>query len=265
MNITNTPIYQYYRYTYQRMTEFLIRRNPVLEALRANRRKFYRLIVQDKLDREQIRPFLNLAKTHNIKIDTMNKQKLGQLVRDQSHQGIALEVGDYPYADIREMLTLAQSREERPFLLLLDLLHGPQNIGTLLRTAEICGVHGVIMQDRRAPDVTTAVSQYSAGAAEHLLIAQETNLVQAIRYLQQQDVWIIGMDLAEDAQSLETVDLDRPIGIVVGHEGDGMRRLVRESCDIRLTLPQKGRVQSLNASIAGSILLYNAWQARGFS
>lgn len=247
------------------MSEFLIRRNPVLEALRANRRTIHRLILQDKLDRKLAHPFLQLAKKNRVEVQTMPKQRLGQLVQDASHQGMALEVDAYPYVQMEEMLQLARTRQERPFLLLLDLLHGPQNIGSLLRTAEICGVHGVVMQDRRAPDITTAVSQYSAGAAEHLLIAQETNLVQAIHYLQKNDIWIIGLDLADDAQSVAQVNLDRAAGIVVGHEGNGMRRLVRQACDIRLKLPQKGHVESLNAAVAGSILLYATWQARGFN
>ncbi len=246
------------------MPEFLIRRNPVLETLRANRRRIHRLILQDKLDRKLAQPILQAAKASKVPIQTVAKQKLTNLVKDSSHQGVAIEVGGYPYSDIDEMLALARKKEERPFLLVLDLLHGPQNIGSLLRTAEICGVHGVILQDRRAPDVTTAVSQYSAGAAEHLLISQETNLVKALKYLQDNDVWIIGMDLDEGSQSLEQVDLNRAAAIVVGNEGDGMRRLVRETCDIRLNLPQKGHVQSLNAAIAGSILLYTTWQARGF-
>lgn len=246
------------------MAEILIRRNPVLEALRARRRPFLQLWLQDKSDPKLIQPILQAAKAAQVPIQTASKQKLGNLAQDGSHQGVVLEVGPYPYATVDEMLALAAERHERPFLLLLDLLHGPQNIGTLLRTAEICGVHGVILQDRRAPDITTAVSQYSAGAAEHLLIAQETNLVQTMRYLKEAGVWLIGMDLADDAQQLPEVDLDRSIGIVVGHEGQGMRRLVRDTCDIRLMLPQRGHVQSLNASVAGSILLYAAWQARGF-
>jgi 23S rRNA (guanosine2251-2'-O)-methyltransferase len=121
------------------------------------------------------------------------------------------------------------------------------------------------MQDRRAPDITTAVVQHSAGAAEHLLIAQVTNLVHTMKQLQAKNIWLVGMDLAEGAQSLPDVNLDMPLGIVVGHEGQGMRRLVRQSCDIRLMLPQRGQVESLNAAVAGSILLYQAWQARAFA
>lgn len=246
------------------MTEILVRRNPVLEALRGSRRKLHKLWLQDGLDKKVASTLQQAAQQRSVPIQTAAKQKIGRLAKDSSHQGVVLEVGPYVYSDVDEILGLAEQRGERPFLLLLDLLHGPQNIGSLLRTAEICGVHGVIMQDRRAPEITPAVVQYSAGAAEHLLIAQVTNLVQTIRQLQEKEIWIVGMDLADDAQSLEQVDLNMPLGIVVGHEGQGMRRLVRQSCDIRLKLPQKGYVESLNAAVAGSILLYQAWQAKGF-
>ena len=244
--------------------EIITRRNPVLETLRAQRRTIHCLWVQQGADKKLMRPLLDAARQHGVPVKTADKQKLGKLAQDAKHQGVVLEVDSYPYSDVDAMLALARERGERPFLLLLDLLHGPQNTGTLLRTAEIVGVHGVIVQDRRAPEITPSVAQFSAGASEHLHIAQVTNLVTTIKQLQAQDIWIVGMDLAADAASLEAVDLNMSIGIVVGHEGEGMRRLVRESCDIRLMLPQKGHVQSLNASVAGSILLYAAWQARGF-
>lgn len=237
----------------------------MLEALRGHRREIFCLWLQAGSDKKASRPLLAAAQARHIPIKTADKAKLSQLAGDGSHQGVVLEVGPYAYAGVEEILALAQARGERPFLLLLDLLHGPQNIGTLLRTAEIVGVHGVILQDRRAPDITTAVVQFAAGATEHLLIAQVTNLVQVIKQLQANDVWIVGLDLAEGAQSLPAVDLNMPVGIVVGHEGEGLRRLVRESCDIRLKLPQKGQVESLNAAVAGSVLLYQAWQARGFA
>ena len=147
---------------------------------------------------------------------------------------------------------------------MLDLLHGPQNIGQLLRTAEIVGVHGVIMQDRRAPEITPAVVQFSAGATEHLHIAQVTNLVQTIKQLQGEGVWVAGMDMGTDTRKLGNIDLDMPLAIVVGHEGQGLRRLVRVSCDFIVELPMRGHVESLNAAVAGSVLLYAAWQARGF-
>jgi 23S rRNA (guanosine2251-2'-O)-methyltransferase len=247
------------------MKEILIRRNTVLEALRGSRRELFTLWLQDGLDKKLAQPVREAAKQRGVRIQTADKQKISRLAKDHSHQGMALEVGPYLYSEVDEILGLAERRGEKPFLLLLDLLHGPQNIGSLLRTAEICGVHGVVVQDRRAPEITPAVVQYSAGAAEHLLVAQVTNLVSTMRQLQDRNVWLVGMDLAEDAQSLGQVDLNMPLGIVVGHEGQGMRRLVRETCDIRLMLPQKGHVESLNAAVAGSILIYQAWQARGFS
>ncbi len=247
------------------MAETITRRNAVLEALRGRRREIYRLWLQKGADKKTLRPILVEARARGVRRETADKNRLTQLAQDSKHQGVVLETGPYLYSDVAEMLALAEERGERPFLLLLDLLHGPQNIGSLLRTAEIVGVHGVIMQDRRAPEITPSVVQYSAGATEHLLIAQVTNLVTTMKRLQAENVWLVGLDLAEGAQSLPEVDLDMPIGIVVGHEGQGMRRLVRQTCDIRLHLPQRGRVESLNAAVAGSILLYQAWQARGFA
>lgn len=245
------------------MTEYIIRRNPVLETLRAKRRRIHRLWVQRGGDR-QLQPIVDVARQQGVMVETAVKQKLSQLAQDGSHQGVVLEVDAYPYSTVDAMLEQATLRGEKPLLLLLDLLHGPQNIGSLLRTAEICGVHGVVIQDRRAPEITPSVVQYAAGATEHLHIAQVTNLVSAIKELQSRDVWIFGMDLTEDATRLGDIDLDMALGIVVGHEGAGLRRLVRESCDVVLKLPQKGHVESLNAAVAGSVLLYAAWQARGF-
>jgi 23S rRNA (guanosine2251-2'-O)-methyltransferase len=243
--------------------EFLYRRNTVLEALRGSRRVLHRLWLQKDL--KDSAPLLAAAGQHGVPVEKVDRQKLGHLVGDSSHQGCVLEVGPYPYASLEEMLGLAAGRREPPFLLLLDLLHGPQNIGTLLRSAEACGVHGVILQDRRAPEITASVVIYSAGAAEHLLIAQVTNLVQTMEQLKAADVWIAGLDLSADAQPLGQVDLNRALGIVVGHEGSGLRRLVRERCDFLVRLPMRGRVASLNAATAGAILLYSAWQARGFA
>lgn len=244
--------------------EILYRRNPVLETLRSGRRAIYRLWLQQGAADEQLRTIEAQAAALGVEIGHASRQKLGNMTQDSSHQGVALEVGPYPYSSVEEIMGLATERGERPFLLLLDLLHGPQNIGTLLRTAEICGVQGVIVQDRRAPDITPAVTIYSAGAAEHLHVAQVTNLVHTMHRLKDEGVWLFGLDLDDEAQSLQEADLDLPIGIVVGHEGQGMRRLVRETCDVLLRLPMRGHVASLNAAIAGSVMLYQAWQARSF-
>jgi len=247
------------------MSEILIRRNTVLETLRGSRREIFGLWVQQGLNRKEIAPILAAANTRQVPIHKESKQKIGQLAGDSRHQGVLLKVGPYIYSDLDSMLALAESLQEQPFFLLLDLLHGPQNIGSLLRTAEICGAHGVIVQDRRAPDITPAVVQYSAGAAEHLLVAQVTNLAQTITQLQQNNVWVAGLDMDPDGRRLGEIDLDMPIALVVGHEGSGLRRLVRKNCDFLLHLPMRGHVESLNAAVAGSILLYAVWQARGFA
>ncbi len=242
--------------------EYLYRRNVVLESLKAGRRSFYKLWLQQGARQE--REVIDLARSLNVRTETAEKQKLYEVAGDKGHQGLVLEAGPYPYSSVEEILRLANHRGEQPFLLLLDLLHGPQNIGTLLRTAEVCGVHGVIMQDRRAPDITPSVVIYSAGAAEHLLIAVVTNLSRTMEQLKQEGVWIAGLDLGENAIDLQSVDLDGPLGIVIGHEGQGLRRLVRERCDYLVRLPMRGQVASLNAATAGAVMLYEAWQARGF-
>jgi 23S rRNA (guanosine2251-2'-O)-methyltransferase len=247
------------------MIELLSRRNTVLAALRAARRDLYRLWIQEDIHYRTIAPIIKAATAQSLKVTRASKQEISRKADDSRHQGVLLEAGPYIYANIDEMLTLAVSREEMPFLLILDLLHGPQNIGALLRTAEICGVHGVIVQDRRAPEITTTVVQYSAGAAEHLLINQATNLAQIIGRLQERDIWVAGLDVDESAQQFGSTDLNMPLALVVGHEGSGLRRLIRERCDFLLYLPMRGQTESLNAAVAGSILLYATWQARGFS
>lgn len=244
------------------MTEYLFRRNAVLEALRGQRRQLIQLWLQEDL--RGIEPLVEAAIKRGLPIEKVDKAALTRLAGDSSHQGVVLKAGPYPYSTVEEMLALADSRGEKPLLLLLDLLHGPQNIGTLLRAAEACGVHGVIIQDRRAPDITPYVVTHSAGAVEHLLIAKVTNLVQTIRQLKAAGVWIVGLDLTTEALCLVQVDLDVAAGIVVGHEGSGLRRLVRKNCDYLLRLPMRGQVASLNAATAGAILLYAAWQARDF-
>ncbi|MGD8806393.1 MAG: 23S rRNA (guanosine(2251)-2'-O)-methyltransferase RlmB [Chloroflexota bacterium] len=242
--------------------EYLYRRNTVLEALRAHRRELHKLWLQPGV--RQVDEILAAARERGLTVDTASKGRLSQLAGDGSHQGVVLEAGPYRYSTLDEILTLAAERQERPFLLLFDLLHGPQNIGALLRAAEACGVHGAVLQDRRAPDVTPQVVIHSAGAAEHLLIAQVTNLVKAINRLKEAGVWIVGLEMGEQAQRLGQIDLDMALGLVIGHEGAGLRRLVRENCDFLLELPMRGRVDSLNAATAGAVALYAAWQARGF-
>ncbi len=247
------------------MTEILTRRNSVEAALIAGRRELYKLWIQKDINRSSIAPILRAASERKVPVREASKQEMSNRARDSRHQGILLEAGPYTYATLNDILGLSVERAEKPFLLLFDLLHGPQNIGSLLRTAEICGVHGVIMQDRRAPDITPAVVQYSAGAAEYLLIAQVTNLARAIDKLKEREIWVAGLDIDESAMQFGDIDLDMPLALIVGHEGSGLRRNTKKHCDFLIRLPMRGQTESLNAAAAGSILLYAAWQGRGFN
>jgi 23S rRNA (guanosine2251-2'-O)-methyltransferase len=186
-----------------------------------------------------------------------------QDIPGKSHQGVAIQSSEYPYSDLDDMFALAEEIDRPPLFLLLDTLTDTHNLGGVLRTAEAVGVHGVLLPLRHTATVTPAVVNASSGASEHLLIGQ-MNLAQTIGLLKENDVWIVGLDASPDAQLPAQVRLDGKLALVVGSEGQGLRRLVRESCDLLLRLPMRGEIESLNAAAAGSIALYLVWQARGF-
>ncbi|MBN1977483.1 MAG: 23S rRNA (guanosine(2251)-2'-O)-methyltransferase RlmB [Anaerolineae bacterium] len=244
------------------MLETLYGRNGVCEALRAGRRKPYKLLLAEGVrEMDVVNQIVSLAKEAGVRVVQVRRHDLDQL-GDAHHQGVALEASDYPYSSLDEIVALAQSRGEAPLILLLDLLKDPQNMGSLVRTAEAVGVHGVVIQRRRAVSVTPAVVHASAGAVEHLLVAQVTNLVDAIGRLKGSDVWVAGLETARDAQLYNRADLTGPLALVVGSEGEGLRRLVRERCDFLVQMPMRGKVTSLNASVAGSIVLYEVLRQR---
>jgi 23S rRNA (guanosine2251-2'-O)-methyltransferase len=246
--------------------ELLYGRRPVLESLRAGRRNFFRVIFgSDPREAQPLAEIAALAREKDIRVDTMRRDWLDQQAHGANHQGVLLEASGYPYVSLDEVLIYAKQRSEPPMVLLLDLIQDVQNVGTLLRTAEAVGVHGVVLQERRAAEVTPAVVSASSGAVEHLQIAQVTNLVSAMKEMKARDVWLAGLDTGEDAVNYDKANLKGAIGLVVGSEGSGLRRLVRENCDFIVSLPMKGRVESLNAAVAGSVILYAAWQARSFT
>lgn len=245
------------------MREWISGRNPVYEVLRAGRRSAFRLLLaQGVQEAGRLREILSFCSQKNVRIERVPRDRLDAVA--PGNQGVALEVSGYDYVALPDITSLAKQRAEPLFVLLLDALQDPQNLGTLLRTAEIVGVHGVIIPPRRAAGVTPAVVNASSGACEHLLIAQ-SNLAQGISALKDAGAWVVGLETGESARSPDQVSLDGPLALVVGSEGSGMRALVRDSCDFLLYLPMRGQVESLNASVAGSIALYLAWQARGFS
>lgn len=244
------------------MREFLYSRNAVYEVLRSKRRSLFKLwVAQGVEEKGRLADILRLAESAHLPIERAPRFHLDQMAA--GHQGVVLEASGYPYVFLTDILALAEKRREAPFVLILDTLQDPQNLGALLRSAEAVGVHGVVLPLRRTALVTPAVVNVSSGASEHLLIAQ-ANLAQAIARLKQEGLWVIGLENAPEAQPLGQARLEGPLALVVGNEGEGLRRLVRQSCDVLLRLPMRGQIESLNAAIAGSIVLYRVWEARGF-
>jgi len=244
------------------MREILYGRNAVLESLRAGRRKPYKLMLAEGVRQtDVVGQIIFLAEQAGMPVNRTERRNLDRL-GNVNHQGVALETSEYPYSGLDAILSVTQSSHEAPLLLLLDLLQDPQNAGSLLRTAEAVGVHGVMIQRRRAVGITPAVVHTSAGAVEHLLVAQVTNLVNAIGRLKAHDVWVAGLEALHDAQLYHETDLSGPLALVIGSEGEGLRRLVRERCDFLLRIPMLGQVTSLNAAVAGSVVLYEALRQR---
>jgi 23S rRNA (guanosine2251-2'-O)-methyltransferase len=248
------------------MRETLYGRQAIRESLRAGRRQPYRLLLSERVEQSTIiDAIIALAEQHRVPIKAVDPYELDNIVGHDRHQGVALETSDYPYARVDEMLDLAQRREEPPLLLMLDLIQDVHNVGSLVRTAEAAGAHGIIIQRRRAAEITDAVVNTSSGAVEHLLVAQVTNLAQEVARLKEEGVWVAGLEAVPGAKLYTDADLTMPLAVVVGSEGEGLRRLVRERCDWLMALPMKGEINSLNAAIAGSIALYEVLRQRSIA
>lgn len=247
------------------MSDFLYGHWAVMEALRANRRHGEQLLLTEGADeRGRGREIVALAQERDLPLRRVPRRIMDDLAGGAGHQNVVLRVSPYPYAEAEDAFALAQMRGERPFFLLLDLLQDPQNVGSLLRVADAVGVHGVFLPQRNAVTITPAVVNASAGAIEHLNVIRVGNLVNAMKALKAQDVWLVGMELGDGIPPLGHSDLNMALGLVLGSEGQGMRRLVRANCDMLLSLPMRGQVASLNVATVGSIALYSAWQARGW-
>lgn len=242
------------------MKEWIYGRNAVYETLCARRRQAFRLrLAQGAEEKGRLAEIIHQCNANKLPVERVHRQVLDSLA--QGHQGVALEASAYPYSNLLDILAVQDEHNEPPFLLLLDTLQDTQNLGTLLRTAEAVGIHGVLLPLRHTASVTPAVVNASSGASEHLLIAQ-ANLAQTIISLKEHGVWVIGLDAGAQSQLPEHIRLDGALALVVGSEGKGMRELVRRSCDLLMRLPMRGKVASLNAATAGSVALYMAYMAR---
>ncbi|MEA3459527.1 MAG: 23S rRNA (guanosine(2251)-2'-O)-methyltransferase RlmB [Chloroflexota bacterium] len=245
------------------MREILYGRNAVKEVLRAGRRRFYKLLLARGMkETGVIADITAMASKDGVPIQRLERRQLDG-IGDVNHQGVAAEVSPYPYVDLEDILAAPEEKREVPLLLLLDCLQDPQNLGTLLRTAEAVRVHGVVIPHRRTASITPAVVNSSAGAVEHLLVARVTNLVRTMEKLKERGLWIVGLENVPEAKAYHEVDLNVPLALVVGSEGRGMRRLVRKACDFLIRLPMRGQVGSLNAAVAGSIALYEVQRQKG--
>ncbi len=239
--------------------DFIWGRHPVEEALQAGR--VQRIMLARGARESGLSELLQLAENQRIPLTTVPRERLDQIARGANHQGIIAEVTPWDYAEVGDLLALAERRHEPPLLVALDSVQDVHNLGSLIRTAEAVGAHGIIIPEHRAAGITPAVVKSSAGAIEHLLVAQVTNMTRTLEDLKRQDIWVIGL-AGEASQSIERVDLNRSLVLVVGSEGKGMSRLVRDHCDLLVHLPMRGSINSLNAAVAGSIALYSAWRAR---
>ena len=240
--------------------ERLYSRQAVRECLRAKRRVIRKLLIGEGVeDAPILREIRALAQEQRVPIATAKRDFLTTVSRDT--QGVALEVDDYPYDDLDGIFDQATKRHESPFVLALDGIQDPHNFGNLIRTADAAGVHGVVISERRSVSVTPAVVNASSGATEHIRVAQVVNLVRAIDEIKQRDVWVAALDGAAQ-QSIYDADLRGGLALIIGGEGEGVHRLLREKADFVLRLPMNGQVESLNASVAGAIAMFEAVRQR---
>lgn len=240
--------------------DFIIGRHPAVAALKSQDQEINKVFLQSGLRSDAIGEIIKLAKKRRLVISTVPKTKLDQMSDHQNHQGVILAVAAYHYASIDDLFARADERDEAPFFLILDQLADPHNLGSILRTADATGVHGVIIPKRRAVGLTEVVAKTAAGAIEHVPVARVTNLVQTAKELKDRGVWLFGTDMK--GTDYRHWDAKGPVALVIGNEGKGISKLLKESCDEMLTIPMIGHVQSLNASVAASLLIYQGFTAR---
>lgn len=224
-------------------------------------RDINKIFVSDGEKHGSINKIIALAKEKKVIINEVSKAKLNQMSQTENNQGVIAIVPPFNYCEIEDILDLAKKRDEKPFILILDGIEDPHNLGSIIRTAETAGVHGIIIPKRRAANVNSTVAKVSAGAVEYMKIARVNNINDAINTLKENDVWICGTDMNTDKYYYDE-DFTGGIGIVIGSEGYGMSRLVKENCDFLVKIPMKGKITSLNASVSAGIVMYEVVKQR---
>ncbi|MEV5026473.1 23S rRNA (guanosine(2251)-2'-O)-methyltransferase RlmB [Paenibacillus sp. LPE1-1-1.1] len=240
--------------------EMIAGKHPVLEALRSGR-EINKIWIADGAQKTLTQPIVAEAKKFGIVVQFVDKRKLDSLTPGVTHQGVVAQAAAFAYVEVEEILERAKQKDEIPFILLLDEIEDPHNLGSILRTAECTGVHGVIIPKRRSAGLTATVLKTSAGAAEHVPVARVTNLAQTIDKLKEAGVWVAGTDL-DAKQDVYKMKFDMPLVVVIGNESKGMGRLIKEKCDFLVKLPMLGQLNSLNASVAAGVLMYEVVRQR---
>lgn len=241
--------------------EIISGKNPVMEALQAGR-PIKKILISQQINKKTQNEFQRVLKRVNVNIRKVPRQTLDELASG-NHQGIVAYVAPYEYASLEDIFNRAEEKNEQPFFIILDELEDPHNLGSILRTADATGVHGVIIPRRRAVGLTAAVAKTSAGAIEYVPVVQVTNIVDTINELKGRHVWVVGTDAdGNGSEDYRSLDGSTPVALVIGNEGRGISRLVKETCDWTVFLPMKGHVSSLNASVACSLLLYEIYRKR---
>jgi 23S rRNA (guanosine2251-2'-O)-methyltransferase len=235
-------------------------RNAVMEILKSDRS--IEVIYTSAGEKEgSILKILGMAKDKKALVKTVDRRKLDQLAAGGNHQGIAVRVTDFVYSNVSDIFRIAKERNEDPFIILLDEIEDPHNLGSVIRTAELSGAHGIIIPKRRSVGVTATVYKTSAGAVENMAVARVTNLVQETQELKKRGVFVYGADMDGDVASYEA-DFSGPCALVIGNEGKGLSRLMRDTCDQIVSIPMVGKLNSLNASVAGGIMMYEVMKGR---
>jgi 23S rRNA (guanosine2251-2'-O)-methyltransferase len=234
-------------------------RNPVIEAIK-NDREIDKIMIANGAKEGSIKKITAMAKEKNIIIQYVDRNKLDEISTSHSHQGVIANVSEYKYFELDDLIQNAKDKGEDPFFIILDEITDPHNLGSIIRTADAVGAHGVIIPKRRSVHITPTVAKASAGAVEYVPVCKVTNIVNTIKTLKEHGLWIAAADM--DGQTFYEQNLTGPIGLVIGSEGFGISRLVKKNCDYIVKMPMVGNVTSLNASVAGSILLYEIFKQR---
>ncbi|MBS4534021.1 23S rRNA (guanosine(2251)-2'-O)-methyltransferase RlmB [Clostridium sp. D2Q-14] len=242
-------------------TGYIEGRNPVIESLKSGR-DIEKIFIQDGNKSGSINKIKKMAKDKGIMVQYIHKNKIQSMANTVSHQGVIALVSSHNYKSLEDIFKLAKDKGEEPFIVILDEIKDPHNLGSIMRTAECVGAHGIIIPKRRSVGLTATVAKTSAGAIEYMPVVKVSNIANIIDVLKDEGLWIYGADMSGKENYYNT-KLTGAIGLVIGSEGSGMSRLVKEKCDVLVKIPMKGKVSSLNASVAGSIIMYDILRQRG--